>query len=349
MTLGLLGWLWYRRADIYRPLRNTLVAINVIGLAVFWLYPTAPPRLLAGSGFDDVVASTDALGGWHTGPLATVANQFAAMPSLHMAWAVWCSLVLWSISRRTWVRAVAVLYPCVTCVAVLATGNHYLLDVLAGVATAGLAVAARTRLEVAWRARGGGLAFLRPYMQVPKLTLYRQGRYVVPVAHVTNCYEVLDQVDFAALPQMVRGRLGAKSTRAGARVFSSVGSQSIVHAQFRARTDGLCHPARRREPGCRAIPDASCCAYLDVVLLVLAVPVALALGAPALGLLIAVGAWLVQRVLAHTDQRWIAHARAPGAGSARSRRVRSGASGCWRGRSSSRAWSAAAPTGSQRP
>ncbi len=139
VTLGLLGWLWYRRADIYRPLRNTLVAINVLGLAVFWLYPTAPPRLLAGSGFDDVVASTGALGGWHTGPLAAAANQFAALPSLHMAWAVWCSLVMWSLTERLWVRVVAVLYPCVTCVAVLATGNHYLLDVLAGVATAALA------------------------------------------------------------------------------------------------------------------------------------------------------------------------------------------------------------------
>ncbi len=51
--------------------------------------------------------------------------------------------------------------------------------------------------------------------------------------------------------------------------------------------------------------------YLDVVLVVLATPVALALGAPAFGLLIAVGAWLVQRVLAHTDRRWIARAREP--------------------------------------
>jgi hypothetical protein len=159
VTLGLLGWLWYRRADIYRPLRNVLVAINVLGLAVFWLYPTAPPRLLAGGGFDDVVASTGALGGWHTGPLAAAANQFAAMPSLHMAWAVWCSVVMWSLSRRLWVRVVAVVYPCVTCVAVLATGNHYLLDVLAGVATAGLAVVLVRAVEAAWRARGGALAF----------------------------------------------------------------------------------------------------------------------------------------------------------------------------------------------
>jgi hypothetical protein len=51
--------------------------------------------------------------------------------------------------------------------------------------------------------------------------------------------------------------------------------------------------------------------YLDIVLVVLATPAALALGAPAFGLLIAVGAWLVQRVLAHTDRRWIARAREP--------------------------------------
>jgi hypothetical protein len=153
VTLGLLGWLWYRRADIYRPLRNMLVAINAIGLAVFWLYPTAPPRLLPGSGFNDVVASTHAFGGWHTGSLAVVANQFAALPSLHMAWAVWCSLVMWSMSKRLWVRCLAILYPCVTCLAVLATGNHYLFDVLAGIATTGLAVVLVRALEAAWRSR----------------------------------------------------------------------------------------------------------------------------------------------------------------------------------------------------
>ncbi len=46
VTLGLLGWLWVRRADIYRPLRNVLVLTNVIAFVVFWLYPVAPPRML---------------------------------------------------------------------------------------------------------------------------------------------------------------------------------------------------------------------------------------------------------------------------------------------------------------
>ncbi len=44
VTFGLLGWLWWKRADLYRPLRNALVLVNVIGFAVFWLYPVAPPR-----------------------------------------------------------------------------------------------------------------------------------------------------------------------------------------------------------------------------------------------------------------------------------------------------------------
>ena len=91
VTLGLLGWLWWRRADIYRPLRNTLVLVNVIAFVVFWRFPVAPPRML--HGFVDVVSSTHAIGSWHTGALASQANQLAAMPSLHIAWAVWCTLV----------------------------------------------------------------------------------------------------------------------------------------------------------------------------------------------------------------------------------------------------------------
>ncbi|HEY7952399.1 MAG TPA: phosphatase PAP2 family protein [Solirubrobacteraceae bacterium] len=139
VTLGLLGWLWWKRADIYRPMRTALVLMNVIGLAVFWLYPLAPPRML--KGFSDVVASTGVFGEWHSGALASTANQLAAMPSLHMAWAAWCGVVIWKLSSRVWVRALALLYPCVTCVAVLATGNHFLLDVFGGVAAAALAFA----------------------------------------------------------------------------------------------------------------------------------------------------------------------------------------------------------------
>jgi hypothetical protein len=154
VTFGLLAWLWWRRADIYRPLRSALVVVNLIGLAVFWLYPVAPPRMLVGDGFTDVIAVSHTLGSWHTGSLAANADQLAAMPSLHIAWAAWCALVLWRLSagwrtavRRT-VRALALLYPSLTALVVLATGNHYLLDVLAGLGTFTLALAL-TRLP--WR------------------------------------------------------------------------------------------------------------------------------------------------------------------------------------------------------
>jgi hypothetical protein len=156
VTLGLLGWLWWKRADIYRPLRNALVVVNLLGFAVFWLYPVAPPRMLPG--FTDVVASTHAFGGWHTGVLASQANQLAAMPSLHIAWAVWCTLALWRISQRRWVRGLAVLYPCVTAVAVLATGNHFLLDIVGGLLAIGTAVAI---VSLASRLRGATAAGAR--------------------------------------------------------------------------------------------------------------------------------------------------------------------------------------------
>jgi hypothetical protein len=141
VTFGLLGWLWWKRADIYRPLRSALVAINVIGLVVFWRYPVAPPRLLNGSGFTDVVAASHTIGSWHTGSLAADADQFGAMPSLHIAWAAWCTLVLWRLSERPLVRVLGVLYPCLTAFAVLSTGNHYLLDLLGGLVTFALALA----------------------------------------------------------------------------------------------------------------------------------------------------------------------------------------------------------------
>ncbi len=141
VTLGLLAVLWWRAPDLYRPLRNVLVLANAIAFVVFWLYPVAPPRMLAVDGFSDIVASSHAFGSWHTGALASAANQLAAMPSLHLAWAAWCTVVVWRLTGRVWLRCLALLYPCMTAFAVLATGNHYVLDVFAGLVTLALALA----------------------------------------------------------------------------------------------------------------------------------------------------------------------------------------------------------------
>jgi hypothetical protein len=189
VTLGLLGWLWWRRADLYRPLRNSLVLVNVLAFVVFWLYPVAPPRML--HGFTDVVAATHAFGSWHTGALASHANQLAAMPSLHIAWAVWCALALWRISQRTWLRTLALLYPCMTALAVLATGNHFLFDLIGGLLAIAAAVAlTENSMGLLTRQRSKrtdrGTRASRPLPVKPSLPAYRVSQ---------TCYEVPDQVD----------------------------------------------------------------------------------------------------------------------------------------------------------
>ncbi|HLI32352.1 MAG TPA: phosphatase PAP2 family protein [Solirubrobacteraceae bacterium] len=141
VTFGLLGYLYLRRAELYRPLRSALALVNVIGFAVFWLYPLAPPRMLSAPGFYDIVGHSDTFGQWHTGALAHVADQFAAMPSLHVAWALWCAVAIWRSWRRPLGRCLAVLYPALTTLVILATGNHFVLDGLGGVGALALAFA----------------------------------------------------------------------------------------------------------------------------------------------------------------------------------------------------------------
>jgi hypothetical protein len=188
VTLGLLGWLWWRRPDIYRPLRNTLVIVNLLGFAVFWLYPVAPPRML--KGFTDVVAASHTFGSWHTGALASQANQLAAMPSLHIAWAVWCTIVVWRLSSARLLRGLAAVYPCVTAVAVLATGNHFLLDILGGllvIAIAALIAPGLAGIATRMKAVAARLNGRRAGLSA------KSGRAAYRVSQ--TCYEVQDKVE----------------------------------------------------------------------------------------------------------------------------------------------------------
>jgi hypothetical protein len=124
VTLSLFGWLWWRHPARFRLLRNALAGINVIGFAVFWLFPVAPPRMLVSFGYVDIVAATHALGAWSSGALASQANEYAAMPSLHVAWALWCVFAVWAFRRDRASRIAAVVYVVVTAVVVIATANH---------------------------------------------------------------------------------------------------------------------------------------------------------------------------------------------------------------------------------
>ncbi len=154
VTFALFAWLWWRRPDILAPLRAALIAANLAALAVFWSFPVAPPRMLPQPRFQDLVAVVHGQGAfWPTGASALDANQLSALPSLHLAWALWSTCVIFALTRSRAARTAALLYPLLTSLAVMSTANHYALDALSGGALG--AVACAFALGLSRRAHGG--------------------------------------------------------------------------------------------------------------------------------------------------------------------------------------------------
>ena len=155
VTAGALIWLFRRDPSRYPLWRNTLAATTGLALIGFALYPLMPPRLLPESyGYVDSLRVIGGLWDFDSGAVAKVSNQYAAMPSLHSAWAAWCTFVLWPMVRRPWAKVLVVLHPIATVFCIVVTGNHYLLDAAGGaiVLAAGFVVA---RWIVSWTARLG--------------------------------------------------------------------------------------------------------------------------------------------------------------------------------------------------
>jgi hypothetical protein len=104
-----------------------------------------PPRLLPASyGFVDTLAQVGGLWSFDSGTMKAVSNQYAAMPSMHAGWSLWCVLVLWPITEgRPWAKPLLVAYPLATLFAIVVTANHFWLDAVGGALalTAGYAVA----------------------------------------------------------------------------------------------------------------------------------------------------------------------------------------------------------------
>ena len=134
-------WVYLRRHDGFRRFRNTILLANVIGLVGFWLMPTAPPWMFPDKGFVAGVNHSSAL-------LQTFGNSYATMPSLHAADALIVAWFLIATSRTIWAKALWALWPLWVWFSVVATANHYVLDVLAGI---GVAVA--SLLATAWLLR----------------------------------------------------------------------------------------------------------------------------------------------------------------------------------------------------
>lgn len=146
VTMTVLVWLYVARPRVYAPARTALLLTTLLGLLGYWLVPLAPPRFFPRLGFVDTVVRDHMWGSWGTAPVTELSNEYAAMPSMHAAWSIWCAVVVALWARRTWVRVAALCYPVVVLVVILGTANHWLLHAVAGLvvvaAGAGLTVAA---------------------------------------------------------------------------------------------------------------------------------------------------------------------------------------------------------------
>jgi PAP2 superfamily len=137
--LGLtLVWLGLRHRRAYRELRTAMLASLALATFFFVFYPTAPPRLVRGLDIADTVG----LSGHDTGSFAGVRfDPYAALPSMHVGWSLLLALVTIRVVKRRLVRLLLALHPLLMTLTVTATGNHFFVDALAGMAVAVLGYA----------------------------------------------------------------------------------------------------------------------------------------------------------------------------------------------------------------
>ena len=146
-VIGLaLLWVYFRRNDAFTRFRNTILLANVLGLLGYVFLPTAPPRFFTSMGFTDTLSTFGGLN-HGSGLIEFASNPYAAMPSLHAADALIAGVILASVVRHPLWKVVWLLWPARVWFSVMATGNHFWLDVVAGIVLAVIA------LSIIYRAR----------------------------------------------------------------------------------------------------------------------------------------------------------------------------------------------------
>ena len=157
VTMAVFIVLFKKRPDVFPQWRNTLAAMTALAILGFALFPLMPPRLLdapcppvgrggeciesplrnyngaTNFGFVDTISTLGGPWAFNKGPGATLSNQYAAMPSLHIGWSTWCAFALWPIARKRWTRAALFIYPAITLFSIIITGNHFWLDGIGGI------------------------------------------------------------------------------------------------------------------------------------------------------------------------------------------------------------------------
>jgi membrane-associated phospholipid phosphatase len=155
VTLGALAFIYVRRNDSFYFVRNMFIIAMAIALVGYALYPTAPPRLMPAWGFTDTIKDFTGITVEH-GPGSAVLNLYAAIPSIHVCFALMLSWPMARLVSSRTAKTAWVLYPLFVTFVVVATGNHYLTDVFLGALTAGAAAVLADRLA---RARPDAWAF----------------------------------------------------------------------------------------------------------------------------------------------------------------------------------------------
>ncbi|MFD7610176.1 phosphatase PAP2 family protein [Streptomyces sp. NPDC059828] len=132
VTIGVLVWLYRWHPGRYASARLVLFATTGVALVGYYLYPLAPPRLMNGQDFVDTVLVHHTWGSMASGNLKHMSNQYAAMPSMHIGWSLWCGLIIFALASAPWARILGLLYPTLTLVVIVATANHFWLDAVGG-------------------------------------------------------------------------------------------------------------------------------------------------------------------------------------------------------------------------
>jgi drug/metabolite transporter superfamily protein YnfA len=143
VTTVFMFWLYLRRNRHYYFIRNAVFVADAIALVGFTLFPTAPPRMLTDLGFTDTLDRYAAVSNY-SGPIADLANPFAAVPSIHTCYSLIIGLSCFFLVRRGPLRVTWLFYPCLIVFSIIATANHFWLDAILG------GILACVALSVAW-------------------------------------------------------------------------------------------------------------------------------------------------------------------------------------------------------
>ncbi len=162
LTVFALVWIYRRHPYLYARQRSTFLCTTGLALVGFGLFPLMPPRLLSDCGefgaclaalypFVDTVSDIGGLWSFDSGTMQRVSNQYAAMPSLHFAWAAWCTVALWPVVVSRTGRVLVAAYPPATLFAVVVTGNHFWIDAVGGLVVLAAGHVLSGLLVVGWR------------------------------------------------------------------------------------------------------------------------------------------------------------------------------------------------------